>query len=189
MQGADVIFRSSDHVSFRVHKLILAISSPFFTDLFSLPQPPDDEVIEGLPVVQVSEDAELLHGLFTVFYPIPLAIPDSYEKTLALLAASQKYNMTTVLSAVRSEIGRQLPTTEEPYRCSRAQRCETWYDSASVAATIWSCSSRALFMVATPYQECGLAAARLNARYLLPNTTKRSSLGGYVTEFCLIPNV
>ncbi|KAH8983116.1 hypothetical protein EDB92DRAFT_1804072, partial [Lactarius akahatsu] len=85
---ADVVLRSSDLVSFHVHKSILAMSSPFFTDLFSLPQPPDDEVIEGLPVVQVPEDAELLHSLFTVLYPIPSAIPESYEKTLALLAAS-----------------------------------------------------------------------------------------------------
>ncbi|KAH9020968.1 hypothetical protein EDB85DRAFT_2120473 [Lactarius pseudohatsudake] len=116
LPGADVILRSSDLVSFRAHKSILAMSSPFFTDLFSLPQPPDGEVIEGLPVVQVSEDAELLHSLFTVLYPIPLAIPDSYENTLALLAASQKYNMTTVLSTVRSEIDHQLPTTEATFR-------------------------------------------------------------------------
>ncbi|KAH8985637.1 hypothetical protein EDB86DRAFT_2327512 [Lactarius hatsudake] len=116
LTGADVVLRSSDLVSFHVHKSILAMSSPFFTDLFSLPQPPDGEVIEGLPVVQVPEDAELLHSLFTVLYPIPSAIPESYEKTLALLAASQKYNMTTVLSNVRSEIGRQLPTTEASFR-------------------------------------------------------------------------
>ncbi|KAI9441829.1 hypothetical protein H4582DRAFT_1935313 [Lactarius indigo] len=116
MQGADIVLRSSDLVSFRVHKSILAISSPFFTDLFSLPQPPGSEVIEGLPVAQVSEDAELLHSLITELYPIPSAIPDSYEKTLALLAASQKYNMTTVISTVRSEIGRQLPTMEAAFR-------------------------------------------------------------------------
>ncbi|KAH9018787.1 hypothetical protein EDB83DRAFT_2679649 [Lactarius deliciosus] len=112
MQGADVILRSSDLVSFRVHKSILAISSPFWNDLFSLPQPPDGEVVEGIPVVHTAEDAELVHSLLTVLYPIPSVIPDSYEKALALLAASQKYNMTTVLSTVRSEIGRQLPTTE-----------------------------------------------------------------------------
>ncbi|KAH8996569.1 hypothetical protein EDB83DRAFT_2682949 [Lactarius deliciosus] len=113
---ADVVLRSSDLVSFHVHKSILAISSPFFTDLFSLPQPPDGEVVEGLPVVQVSEDAELLRSLLTVLYHIPSAIPDSYEKTLALLAASQKYNMTAVLSNIRSEMGRQLPTTEAAFR-------------------------------------------------------------------------
>ncbi|KAH9166788.1 hypothetical protein EDB89DRAFT_1857091, partial [Lactarius sanguifluus] len=113
---ADIILRSSDLVSFHVHKSILAMSSPFFTNLFLLPQPPDGEVIGGLPVVQVSEDAELLHNLFTVLYPGPLAIPDSYEKTLALLAASQKYNMTTVLSTICSEIGRPLLTTEAAFR-------------------------------------------------------------------------
>ncbi|KAH9174325.1 hypothetical protein EDB89DRAFT_565208 [Lactarius sanguifluus] len=114
--GADIILRSSDLVSFHVHKSILAISSPFFADLFSLAQPPDGEVIGGLPVVQVSEDAELLHGLFTVLYPIPSAIPDSYEKALALLAASQKYNMTTIMSTIRFEVGRRLPTTEASFR-------------------------------------------------------------------------
>ncbi|KAH8981504.1 hypothetical protein EDB86DRAFT_3131054 [Lactarius hatsudake] len=116
MQGADVILRSSDLVSFRVHKSILAISSPFWNDLFSLPQPLDDELVEGIPVVHMAEDAELLHSLLTVLYPIPSVIPDSYEKALALLAASQKYNMTTVLSIIRSEIGRQLPTTEAAFR-------------------------------------------------------------------------
>ncbi|KAH9058188.1 hypothetical protein EDB87DRAFT_1832636 [Lactarius vividus] len=116
LPGADIILRSSDLVSFYVHKSILAMSSPFFTDLFSLPQPPDGEAIGGLPVVHVSEDAELLHSLFTVLYPIPSVIPDSYEKALALLSASQKYSMTTVLSTIRSEIGRQLPTTEDAFR-------------------------------------------------------------------------
>ena len=116
MQGADVILRSSDLVSFRVHKSILAISSPFFHDMFSLPQPLDSEVVDGLHVVQVSEDAEILHSLLTVLYPIPSVIPDSHEQSLALLAASQKYHMDTVLSTFRSIISRQLPTTEAPFR-------------------------------------------------------------------------
>jgi hypothetical protein len=117
MQGADIILRSSDLVSFRVHKSILAISSPFFNEMFSLPQPPGHGiVIDGLPVVYVSEDAELLHSLLTALYPIPSAIPGSHEKNFALLAALQKYEMTTVLSTVRSEIGRQLPATESPFR-------------------------------------------------------------------------
>ena len=116
VQGADVILRSSGLVSFRVHKAILAMSSPFFNDMFSLPQPRDNEVIDGLPVVHVSEDAEVLHSLLTVLYPIPSVVPDSYEKTLALLAVSKKYDMPTTLSTVRSEIGHQLPTSEAAFR-------------------------------------------------------------------------
>ena len=113
MQGADVILQSSDLVSFRVHKSIMAISSPFFNDLFTLPQPQDGEINDGLPVIHVSEDADLLHNLLPLLYPIPLAVPDSYEKTLDLLAASDKYNMDTVSSVVRREM--QLPTTKAAF--------------------------------------------------------------------------
>jgi hypothetical protein len=115
MQGADVILRSSDLVSFRVHKSILAISSPFFNDMFSLPQPSNDTAADGLPIVHVPENAELIHSLLTVLYPIPSVIPDSYEKTLTLLAALQKYDMVIAISAVRPELGRQLPTTEAAF--------------------------------------------------------------------------
>ena len=115
MQGADVILQSSDLVSFRVHRSILAISSPFFKDLFSLPQPRDDEAADGLPIVHVPENAELLHSLLTVLYPIPSVIPNSYEKTLTLLAALQKYDMVIAISTVRPEIARQLPTTEAAF--------------------------------------------------------------------------
>ncbi|KAH9022443.1 hypothetical protein EDB84DRAFT_495727 [Lactarius hengduanensis] len=47
---ANIIIRSSDKVNFRVHKSLLAMSSPFFRDLLSLPQPPDGELVDGLPV-------------------------------------------------------------------------------------------------------------------------------------------
>lgn len=114
MQGADIILQSSDLITFRVHKLTLAISSPFFNDLFSLPQPPDGEAVDGLPVVHVSEDAEVLHSLLTLHYPIPSVMPTSYEQTLTLLAASEKYCMDAVSSTVRSVI--VPPTTEAAFR-------------------------------------------------------------------------
>jgi hypothetical protein len=46
------------------------MSSPFFKDLLSLPQPPDDELVDGLPVVALSEDAGLLNSLISLLYPI-----------------------------------------------------------------------------------------------------------------------
>jgi BTB/POZ domain len=39
--GSDVILRSSDHVDFYVYKIVLSLVSPFFEDMFSLPQPPN----------------------------------------------------------------------------------------------------------------------------------------------------
>jgi hypothetical protein len=112
-RGADVILRSSDLVDFRVHKSTLSISSPFFGDMFSLPQPPlgNDEVVDGLPVVQLSECAEVLLSLVTMLYPIPVVMPDSYDNALALLSASQKYDMSTVQSTIRSEMKSRNITT------------------------------------------------------------------------------
>ena len=104
---ADVIVRSFDHVDFRVHKSILASSSPVFKDMFSLPQPSDDEAlneaVNGLPVVQLTEDAEIVQALITTLYPIPSELPTSYDRILALLAAAQKYDMGAVQSSIRAE--------------------------------------------------------------------------------------
>ena len=64
---------------------MLAMASPFFKDLLSLPQPSDSETVDGIPVVQLSEGSELLNSLISMLYPIPTAMPKSYEKVLYLL--------------------------------------------------------------------------------------------------------
>ena len=89
------------------------MSSPFFDDMFSLPQPQPlgKEVVDGLSVVRLPEDAEVLSGLITMVYPIPSELPNSYDKALTLLAASQKYDMVGVQSRIRGEIqNRTFPT-------------------------------------------------------------------------------
>jgi hypothetical protein len=103
-KDGDIIIQSSDLARFRVHKSILSMSSPFFRDMFTLPQPSDSELVDGLAVVHLSEDAEVLHGLITRLYPIPSEIPESYDKALALLSALQKYDMIAVQSSVRAEM-------------------------------------------------------------------------------------
>ena len=107
MPDANLILRSSDLVSFRIHKSVLAMTSPFFKDLLSLPQPSDDETIDGLPVIQLSEDADLLHRFVSMLYPVDPVIPNSYDKVLHLLAACQKYDMISVQSSIRAEASRR----------------------------------------------------------------------------------
>ncbi|KAH9174306.1 hypothetical protein EDB89DRAFT_564705 [Lactarius sanguifluus] len=104
LPDANIIVRSSDGVNFRVRKSVLAISSPFFKDLLSLPQPPDDELVDGLHVIQLLEDADLLHSLVSLLYSISPVIPSSYEKVFVLLAACQKYDMESVQSNIRDGI-------------------------------------------------------------------------------------
>ena len=104
LPDANIIVRSSDQVNFRLHKSVLAVSSPFFNDLLSLPQPPDAEIIDGLPVVALPEDADLLNSLISLLYPISPMIPNSYQVVFALLAVCQKYEMESVQSIIRAAI-------------------------------------------------------------------------------------
>jgi BTB/POZ domain len=114
VSDADLIIRSSNLVNFRVHQTVLAMASPFFKDLLSLPQPSDSESVDGLPVVQLAEDAELLHSLVSLLYPVPSVIPDSHEKVLYLLAACQQYDMVEAQSYIRAEINRSAPLGSLP---------------------------------------------------------------------------
>jgi hypothetical protein len=101
---ANVIIRSSDLVDFRIHKSVLALASPFLGDLPSLPRTSDSESVDGLPVVELPEDSELLNSLVSLLYPVCPVIPNSYEKVLYLLAACQKYEMVSVLSSIRAKV-------------------------------------------------------------------------------------
>ena len=83
---ANIIIRSSDFVDFRVHKPVLAMASPVFKDLLSLPQPSGSESVDGLPVVQLSEDSELLNTLVSMLYPVPTVVPKSHDNVWYLLA-------------------------------------------------------------------------------------------------------
>ena len=103
MLYADVILQSSDLVNFRVNKSVLATSSPLFSDIFTLPQPPNDTAPDELPVVHVSEDAVVLNSLISMLYPVPPEMPSSSDDLLALLAATAKYDMDTIRSSIRAE--------------------------------------------------------------------------------------
>ena len=104
LHNANVILQSSDKVNYRVHKLVLALCSPFFEDMLSLPQPPDDEIVDGLPVVQLSEDSGVLNCLVSLLYPILPVIPGSYKQVFTLLTACQKYDMVSLQSFIRTEV-------------------------------------------------------------------------------------
>ena len=117
---ADVIVRTSDQTSFLVHKSVLASSSWVFRDMFTLPWPPNNEMIDGLPVVDISEDAELVRSLITILYPIPSDIPASHDRILALLATAQKYDMDAVQSSIRAEVIRRPPLALNKTQAFRA---------------------------------------------------------------------
>ncbi|KAJ7128742.1 hypothetical protein C8R43DRAFT_691423 [Mycena crocata] len=64
--GTDIILRSSDAVDFYLHRNILSLASPFFTDLFSVPQPADEPEI---PIIDVFETSQDFDNFLRVWYP------------------------------------------------------------------------------------------------------------------------
>ena len=90
LPDANFIVQSSDNINFRVHKSVLALASPFFKNLLSLPQPSDTDIVDGLPVIQLSECSELLNSLISILYPVPTVMPDSYEKVLYSFVTYQR---------------------------------------------------------------------------------------------------
>ncbi|GBE84160.1 hypothetical protein BKA93DRAFT_827004 [Sparassis latifolia] len=91
---ADVIVRSSDAVDFRVRSRILSEASPFFETMFTLPQKDGTEISEdSLPVVTVTEDAQVLDKLLRICYPIVKPPLSDLEEIEEVLAASIKYDM------------------------------------------------------------------------------------------------
>ncbi|KAI0052914.1 hypothetical protein FA95DRAFT_1553218, partial [Auriscalpium vulgare] len=113
---ADVILRSSDLVDFRVHQSVLSMASPVFQDMFHLPQSPtvpdDTSSRRELPVIAMEEDSETLGSFVTAIYPIPFYAPNTVDRTMAFLAALQKYGMGLegdgTLEALRRQYCQQL---------------------------------------------------------------------------------
>jgi hypothetical protein len=100
---ADIILRSSDDIDFRVYRCVLAAASPFFRDMFTLPQPNPETSSERacIPVVPVSERHQTLDSLLRFIYPVadpPIATLDDISP---ILAAASKYEFTCVVSTLR----------------------------------------------------------------------------------------
>ncbi len=110
--ASDVILVSSDRVAFHTHKSILSLASPFFKDMFTLPQP---VMITGKPVISMAEDSEMLDKILRFCYP---AVDPSFasltELARVLTIMVRKYLMDDVARRARNELRKYAQ--EEPLR-------------------------------------------------------------------------
>ncbi|KAF8992045.1 hypothetical protein BDQ17DRAFT_1460362 [Cyathus striatus] len=61
IQSSDTILRTSDGVNFYIHRIILILGSPFFRDMFSLPQPASIDTEK--PIIDITENSKTLDSL------------------------------------------------------------------------------------------------------------------------------
>ena len=113
--NADVILRSSDKepVDFRVYKLLLSLASPFFTELFSLPQTSNPSISDecrdpgGLPIIQMTEDRETLRLLLSLCFPVSVSkLPrfSSLQEIQKVIEAAFKLEMEGLQMYLRTEL-------------------------------------------------------------------------------------
>ncbi|KAI0664232.1 hypothetical protein C8Q70DRAFT_1049737 [Cubamyces menziesii] len=68
-EDADFLIRSSDNVTFQVHRIVLALASPVLATMLTLRQPRGSDAHR--PAMDVVEDSETLDAFFRVCYPTP----------------------------------------------------------------------------------------------------------------------
>jgi hypothetical protein len=98
---ADLILvsNSPDATEFRVHSCILSAASPFFKDMFSLPQPSSPLPVSVIPV---SELRSTLDSLLRFVYPIPDPPLPTLDALNPVLGAAIKYDFTAVINTLRN---------------------------------------------------------------------------------------
>lgn len=62
------IILQAEGKQFRVFRGILAASSSVFGDMFTIPQPTDEKLVGGCPVVHLSDTAEDLHHVLKALF-------------------------------------------------------------------------------------------------------------------------
>ncbi|KAJ7919686.1 hypothetical protein B0H13DRAFT_233593 [Mycena leptocephala] len=89
-EKGDVILRTSDDVHFRVFKLILSLASPFFKDMFGLPQ---EAVADEVQVIPIPEDSSIADKLLRFCYPCAAPAIETLDELHAVIEAMMKYQM------------------------------------------------------------------------------------------------
>ena len=110
---ADVIIRAAGTYDFRVHKPILSLVSPFFKDMFTVPQPPTDTP-DTLPHVDVEESAETWDYILRTIYPVPHPIVNNLDYLESLPLAAKKYEMQYVIDSHIGSFKNRLLIRQDP---------------------------------------------------------------------------
>ncbi|KAH7922627.1 hypothetical protein BV22DRAFT_1070130 [Leucogyrophana mollusca] len=121
---ADVILRTSDNVDYRFYKFLLSLASPFFMNMFALPQPgPLEETADqtkyGLHIIPISERSIVVKKLLSFCSPVyDTDVPalEDLDIVMAVLDAADKYDMKRVGKFIVKMITAPRFLEQEPMR-------------------------------------------------------------------------
>jgi hypothetical protein len=130
---ADIIIRSSDNIDFRVFKSMLSLASPFFKDMFKLPQTTDsdshdiqgnDQVYkDGFPVIVMYDDkneaykSEVVEKLLIFCHPACVPEPGDAGVLAEAAGAAAKYQMEGVARMMLKYLVKSRPLMVFAFAC------------------------------------------------------------------------
>ncbi|KAJ7287168.1 hypothetical protein C8J57DRAFT_1167172 [Mycena rebaudengoi] len=107
----------AENIQFRVHWSVLALHSTFFQGMRGLPQPPDQETVEGCPLIELPDSPEdfkylldaLYHPAVTNQKALPLPMIASF------LRIGRKYEFKELLDIAVDRLTFENPTSLKEY--------------------------------------------------------------------------
>ena len=130
---ADVIIRAAGTLDFRVHKTILSLVSPFFKDMFTLPQPTSNTP-ETLPHVDVQQSAKTWENILRTIYPMPHPIINNLNDLESLLFAARAYDIRPIFDIHKKALENVEFIKQDPLRLFAIARACGLEDQASYVA-------------------------------------------------------
>ncbi|EPQ56269.1 hypothetical protein GLOTRDRAFT_120843 [Gloeophyllum trabeum ATCC 11539] len=175
----DLTLITSDGASFLVHKSILSIHSPIFSDMLAVgaASPSPSQIAE----VSLTEDARTLEGLLRYCYPMKDSTPalqDDLGRLWAIRRAANKYMMDSVEERVSAQLkGRHAEDALRIYALACRDGCEDEARNAAHALLRHSAlprsvpelaqvSGAAVFRLFEYREKCASAAAALEFAWL-----------------------
>ncbi|KAJ7443803.1 hypothetical protein FB451DRAFT_1149473 [Mycena latifolia] len=110
MPYGDIILQA-ESTQFRVNRDILAHQSSVFKDMFSIPQPPNEPMVEGCPIVHVSDAAKDWQLLLEVLYD-PFTLTNAQQPfpvLAAMLRLGRKYDFRKAKDDAVARIHSEFP--------------------------------------------------------------------------------
>ncbi|KAJ6567029.1 hypothetical protein B0H19DRAFT_940242 [Mycena capillaripes] len=100
---------------YRVYRAFLAARSSVFQDMFTFPQPPDSELVEGCPIVRLPDpDVEVTPFLKAMFDPeffMPFPAQTEFDIIVGCLRLSHKYGVDYLRRRALVHLSSGYPTT------------------------------------------------------------------------------
>ncbi|KAJ7761196.1 hypothetical protein DFH07DRAFT_883716, partial [Mycena maculata] len=97
LEDGNIVIQAETSNQFRVYRGVLAARSPVFRDMFSFPQPPDPELVDGCPLVSLPDPAPhvtvFLRAIFDSSFFGAFSAPTEYSIIVGCLRLSHKYEV------------------------------------------------------------------------------------------------